>query len=454
MGGEARSTGNQQESSYWTRTISSDRGYAGMPDLMNSHKQRTRWGWLLVLLLLMGSSSGMSAAAPDTTPHCSRVVFSPEFARDGVGFCAASVFDYATGRITGVAFYSTQDGARSWQPKEATGLLVDDQDVVLGQVMLAPNFLDTHEVFVQTSKGLFRSPDAGVNFELVDALAPADLSGDRLTPYVDDTASTGLSEVAFAWANESAPARIHPPLHLPVAGSPFDESTFVIPPGVDVATGETFAFGTQVISNVSSSTATTSLFACVYPFSCSQPLFTFPDNLYFDKAWSAPDFVTSKTIYVSLRTWLEGAHKELWRSTDAGRSFAPWISVNKILARATDYDPFDTKVALAMNARFPKRVYLEVSHQFGERIPASPPAHQIFLSNNKGKSWRRVSFGRFFDQPGARGTMWNDYNLDGPRLELLSDGRVIAIGTDIGTDMYQGPFCSQDNGRTWARACD
>lgn len=96
---------------------------------------------------------------PDTT-YAARIVFSPEWTRDRIMFCA------------GHSLHRSTDAGDTWSPA-----VFDD---VSSEVLVAPDFKETQEVYLTSlTKGFARSTDGGVTFALhnegLEGYMPADI---------------------------------------------------------------------------------------------------------------------------------------------------------------------------------------------------------------------------------------------------------------------------------------
>lgn len=408
----------------------------------NSFSGLQRGCALLLGIWLVVFSSGSSGAAPHQAPRCTRITFSTDKVNDHLGFCAGSILSPATASVSGVALYVTKNGGESWQRRGAEGIVVDNADVGIGQLILSPNYQEDRSLYLQTSKGLHLSTDEGRTFSLIDGLTPTESGWDRLAPYLENDPLDG-QETAFAWANSVAPARIRPPLHSPVLGTPFDEAMFLIPDDIDVRLDETFSIATTS----GAGGFTTHLFSCRFPFNCSQPLFSFPADMHFEDAWIDPRPGRSGSVIVALRPPLaEREPLEIWRSDDAGRNFTRWRAVNRLLR--SDAELHSSDVDFAMN-KHRDEAYLQISLRFDDVDPPSPPAHRIFRSTGNHDRWKLVAFGRSSGQEGKRGQLWSSYPSRGPDLHLRRSGAIVALGQAA----FTSPFCSTDQGRTWNNFC-
>jgi hypothetical protein len=406
-------------------------------------------GWsparpLIAALVLCGPVVAAPAQAADQ-PQCEVVEVSPEFATDRTAFCAALLRD-ATLAADPVRFSVSTDGGRSWRVMAASGL---DPTSQLGQVVVSPLFRQDRAVFVHTTGGLWRSTDLGASFSNIDSLT--EVREDNLTPYV--TTAPGLPvvqtspRVNFAYA-ERRPARIDPPLHVPVAGSPDEEGEFLVPPSfpADPALVRTARVNYEL------QTLGVAMFRCLPDFTCAEPLFQFPWGFTAQKAWLAPDYTTSREVYALLKSFPANDRLVMWRSTDGGATFREWPSVNALLP---SFEFLNADVDIAGHPNLPRVRYLRIAAMDNRASPPAPPANRFFRSSDGGVTWQMMGASRKIGQPG---TSRNSLAWLGPgtfskrTLRVAADGRLFVVGSGssfLDVDVY----CSVDSGRSWAKRC-
>lgn len=414
---------------------------------------------------LFGVGPASSRPAPASPERCELVAASPDYAKDRKLFCAGRIVQPETATIV-TKFYVSTNGGKSWQQATAQGLVVDTRSF-LGQLVVSPRYTQDRAVYLHTDEGIWRTIDDGATFTLVNALAnPGE---GRLAPYVED--APGLQDqgphTAFAFADGPSTARIDPPLHLPIPASPDDEVRFLIPAGFP-AQGEAFVFSSNSDPSAGGPERLV-LYSCVPGFSCAVELFRFPEATRLGEAWLAPDYTTSKTIYVEVLSVdpADGGSgtPTMWRSTDAGRTFSPWKSTNPLLKGVPSGGASQAHVGLAVDPTNPREIFLRVSFdplqypdtlEESPRVVENPPAEQVFFSRDRGQSWKRVAYGFSYRQKGKSGNLpWNaDSYMHPTHMFALPDGKLMTIARRFGGgDSYEGPYCSVDDGRTWAKTC-
>lgn len=431
-------------------------------DMFRACRTISRLALLLLLLASAASLESLASATPrPAAPPCTRVAFSAAFKQDRLAFCADVVFDFNLGRVTDITLFMTSDGGGSWRQRDARGVVVDDQDAMLGQLIVSPLYEEDRSIYLHTSKGLWKSSDDGDSFVLIDGAAPAELYADRLSPYVEPGVAGLLPErAAFGWANRRMSAKIDPPLHVPVVAAPMDARNFLIPPSFPEDAAMLFAY--RIVADPPESHLTTTLFSCTAQFACATPLFEFPTDLDYQGAWLAPDYETSKTIYVAFQGWIGNTNeRQLWRSSDGGRTFAPLEKANGLLKAVERVDPFSPAIGLGISDADANRLFLRISYKTlpaeDEKHPKNPPYEQVFTSDDRGETWKRIAYARGRDQPGKRGTLpWNTHNWRAAPAAFISieDDRLFVLAEKLSNSgRYVGLFCSVDEGRTWERLC-
>jgi hypothetical protein len=147
---------------------------------------------------------------------------------------------------------------------------------------------------------------------------------------------------------------------------------------------------------------------------------------------------------------------QAWRSVDAGATFQPWRSVNRILRPLRRLERSRPAVGLATNASRPRTIYLRMSYYLSieENARRTPPVERLFVSRDRGRTWDRVAHHREDRQKGSRGTIPWDGTWGFPDQSYISstdDGRLFVKAKELGG--HSGLYCSTDDGRTWAPLC-
>ncbi|HVF06485.1 MAG TPA: hypothetical protein VNA20_16710 [Frankiaceae bacterium] len=411
-----------------------------------------RWripAWTLALALAAPASA---APAPTTAPSpCAAFALSPSFVSDGTAFCA-TLFS------KGPTLWRTTDRGGSWTRFDlAPGVLPLEQRPALRDLIVSPRYAVDRAVYLQTSVGLYVTTNPADGLRPVDLLASAnDLGVPNLTPYVDATAGavSAGERVVFAYAAQQRAARIDPPLHSEVpAAAPNYALQFLVPQRatLDVAP---LLVGLRPDPS-GAGRHSIALYQCDASLTCATQLHAFPPPAEFRGAWLSPAYDRDGTLFVALAT---GKRYLLYRSTDRGRTFAPWAGASKVLAAVNaemSRGDGDTglPLALAIDPANPRLVFLRVAQRSDTpRLPAQ----QLFRSRDGGATWTRTGIG--WVTPGRPDTLpWDAANPLGSIAANQSaihvaNGRVFALGQST-RDGYSGVFCSTDAGRTWARAC-
>jgi hypothetical protein len=404
---------------------------------------------VVVLALVPAPSSGAAAA---TSPRCTALAVSPDFRRDRSVLCLRLVISPARD----VEVWASKDGGRTWQRTAGAGLAFDAVAETDPVPVFSPRYADDRSVYVMTGKGLHVSTDLGATFTLVDALADGGGHGSLVPFVVTDPAPLGVvpatrTQLVHAHLGHGA-AVVDPALrlHRPVAGSASGSARFLLPSGFPAA-GEAFSLTSDDDVTASRPREVPGWDVCDPTLTCTRR-FTFPADNAFESAWLAPDVARSGGAYAVLRAF--GAGVSAWRSDDSGRTFTRWKSVDGLVAQAARYDG-RPQLSFAVSAGAPKRIYLQVARsntQGPRRRTVRDSRVMLYRSDDRGTTWRLVSFTPGDEMPGPRGTVpWDD----NARLYVAPDGRLFALGPDPASDGAGAKvtFCSTDEGRTWHRAC-
>jgi hypothetical protein len=430
---------------------------ASMPGVRSALRRGGVAACLLATLLPAGTAR---AATPPAVQPCTQFAASPDFASDGTAFCAGHVRDPSTGATTGIAVFRTTNRGRTWTAATAAGLFRNDPDARVDYLGVSRLYKTDKTLFLQVrNTGLFQSTDGGATFTLVSPLAWG-----RLTAYVA-TVPGGLlpsspgAHTTFVMAspagqdgepNRSALVDPVARSQTPVVGTPGRDREFAVSDTYE-SDGAAFAvadFGVGLDAHVE-------VFRCDATFSCGHSLYSFPKRSTFDRVWLAPDFATSKTIYVSM-TAVSG-QRTLWWSRNAGQTWARWTSAERLLAPVVKAHG-DPLYGLGREPVGSRTLYLRISYGPTSRSASAPPAEQLFRSRDNGAGWTLLAYGRTTRQSGARGTIPPDNPLaDGSDgglppgvVTVASASTVFALGK---TGAYPSFYCSWDAGRHWARAC-
>ncbi len=409
---------------------------------------------LLVASLLTPSPADAAVVRPNP---CDEVTFSPDFAKDGTGFCAGVTIDSSSGVTTGIPVFVTRDRGHSWEQSTAAGLAFTTNDRLRG-LAVSPRYSVDREMYVQLYSGIYRSNDLGATFTLADPLD----GGAELTPFVSSLTGLGgvelgartLLAAASSGAGEGAnrSALVDPALLIrqPVTGTPGFDRKFVVSP--DFATdGLAYGFG----EFGAGSTARVEMHGCTATFICSSKLAAFPVKSMFDRAWLAADFSSSKTMYVSLRG-LDQRYK-VWWSRDGGHTFASWKPVQSMLDEVYRIGG-DVQFGLTAGRPGSRTLWLRVISSLDR---PNPPGERLLRSDDNGATWKLIAFGRYRSQLGPRGTMPRaaipptlGNTPAGGVLRATADGRLFLLGLYVQANQgFRTVYCSSNGGRTWATFC-
>lgn len=435
----------------------------GRSDVVGRVKSRTTRGRVASIALAAAVTAGVAAAPASGSsapaPQCVSVDFSPEFVTDAKGFCVA--FDSSDGAASTFRFFRSTDGGRTWERQPASGF-APAPDEMVGSVIVSPGYAVDRTIFVQTNRGVFATTDDGVSFTLVDNIAGTGPSGPNLSAYVEDApglpGSAEGERPVLAYAAGDSSMKIDPPHRTPVTGAPMDERRFWFPDGADEWLGYVMTVeidNTQGVSRRSRNV----LFGCNEQLVCAEQLFAFPWGYQFEPRggiWFSSDFAQSERIYLTTSKVLGGSSSlKAWKSDDGGATFRPWDSVNEILRPLRNLDSSRPTVGLALHPTRPRTIYMRL----GYRLPFDdegrhPPVERFFVSRDRGRTWKLLSFARDRRQRGPRGTIpWNTswgYPVSN-YVAAMGDGTLFVMAGALGA--HSGLYCSTDGGRTWAPLC-
>lgn len=405
-----------------------------------------------------------SGAAARPSPPCSYVAVSPDFARDRTGACTY----VQPGDDDQPYVYTTRDGGRSWQRAAATGLPPDTDATPHVRPVFSPRYAADRTLYVVTGDGVFESTDLAATFRLVDPLVrqgsgnnPAVLVGSAPPP-VDSAAPGERVLLAGAYGERSAMYDSGTGLHLPVPGARGGMRYFATPtwPSAQAPPLALVLDDRPTAENPYASGYTA--YGCTEALACTEPRFSFPNGLYLDGVevgqWGG------QVVYVTL---MHNLASGIWyprRSTDGGRTFTPWRSLDAILnATGRGVGGNAPAVSLAPDPSSPGVWWVRVNAgPSGLWTDRMPPTEQVFVSDRRGDGWRRVAYQRDPDQRGQRGTLpWNtgtsSRGADLYQLVAAPAGKLFAVGRHWEKDDRVGQtavWCSTNGGRTWRMLCD
>jgi hypothetical protein len=165
---------------------------------------RTRVVFLAAVLVVTGAASLRTAGArpAQTSPSvaCQLIALSPPFVSDRTMFCVGRIPDLAT-RTNSTLFWVSRDAGATWSRATAEGL-VTSQTSVPEQLVASPLYETDQTLFLHTDEGIWKTPDFGETFMLVDGIAnPGE---GRLAPFVE---TVGGERAVFAYTQTTSSRR-------------------------------------------------------------------------------------------------------------------------------------------------------------------------------------------------------------------------------------------------------
>lgn len=385
--------------------------------------------------LLVASVPAVARSAPPAGAPCQAIDMA------GSRWACAALLADASGAPSSLVVATSDDSGRTWRTVPSRGIAVTPS-TVLGQVLLAP---DDPAVYVQTNDGLYSSTDSGATFVLADRLAANTTAVAQLTRLVDGGVSAPAlaSGARFAYADPfGSPAVVQAPFHLPVAGSPDTEVRFLVPPSGPGDNGDPLLVALQRDASTGTPRSRPIVYGCDARLTCTESRFAFPYQSRYGGATLAPDYRRTGVAYV-WTTDVSTGDLTVWRTADAGRTFAPWGPaatvtgpVNRAKAKGQGWD-----LSIAFDPRRPATMYVRA--MYIRLASGGPPKDQVLRSDDGGRHWR-VAGPLPWLGAGNVSTPYQSAVLVGP------DGRLVVLAFGEG---YQGVYCSTDRGGHWAKGC-
>lgn len=394
------------------------------------------FGSSAVALSLAATCLAAGPGAAVEPPQCRVLDLSPEFAKDGTAFCAAS------GSPRNVV-YRTTDRGRSWTRVGAESPWLPDGAPVT-QVVVSATYATDRTVYLATAASLYVSEDAGATFLPLDLLS-GDGSGRRVFGrYIDD--ATGLGYLAFG--NYQSPARLRPPVREPVgAALPANTDRFLLPARVSATSDPVLL----AFSGRDESLRST-VYGCSVRLDCLEARGSFAGVA--TGAWRSPRYTTDKTLYfVTAKNQFT-----FLRSMDGGRTIKPFTALNAALAPLAAAMTRRDAVLLALPTLTfgpGRRLYVRVATSLPDD-GKSPPAQVILRSDDGGARWKHVG-ARYMAGGRRRGNLPFEFvphttSENAAQIHAAPDGRLFAMGDGPGEN-DTGPWCSVDGGVRWYRVC-
>lgn len=401
---------------------------------------------ILAAMVLFALASPVDATTPGPDSfRCQVVAFSPNVGADRTGLCVT--LDYQTGTVHpdgNATAYRTNDGGRTWRRRRSEGLrpLLSP---MLKQVVFSPGYASDGAVYLHAyGRGLLRTTDGGDTWLPVAPWADSAQAGELFAPITFAVGEQAASVPALAFAAEP-PAVVSPPLHVPVAGAPGHELQFLS------SKQHTFAVSLERAEPADLNSARTRLYSCNAALACTTRLHEFPVGHDWQDGWLAPDFDATGQLY-AVTIDSKTAEPYAWRSPDRGRTFARWTSLQAFLSPLVGVSRPQLTLALQDGCR---TMFARVTHSGSveKTRRALPPRHQVLRSDDDGRTWRRIAFGRGLEAAGPRGTLpWDHDGIGvsvGGAIEFLPDGLLVTVAGTF--PKYVGVFISGDGGRSWRR---
>jgi hypothetical protein len=413
---------------------------------------RIRLLGLVCATLSISVAAPALAATPAPLPGCDRLVLSPGFANDRTAYCAG--LDFAANRFR---LYVTHDRARTWTEPTATGL--PPATTRLTDFVISPLFQYDRLLVATFSAGVYYSTDAGANFRpapLVNApvtLVPAapSLAG------ADALVGIQAHSVILAVGNRPEPGASGSVVFDPVlpsvrvvAGTDAIDRAFVVSPDF-VHDQKAFAVGA---TGSAPDSTTETLYSCDVAFTCRTKLHSFPARQSVDRIWFAADYATSSTLYATTVDVFT-VRPSTYVSTNGGQTFSPIPTIQSAIADVHRAGARPA-VVFAPGRAGTRTVFARVSA--GVSAP-NPPAERLYRTDDGGRRWVLVAYGRLPGAKGPRGSMPYAYgyatseSMPTPTGLLISapDDRLLMTG--VWWARGRTVWCSTDRGRTWSPRC-
>lgn len=385
------------------------------------------------------------ASAADTRPleRCQEhLVASPSFATDGTAFCAAAV------KGTFV-LHVTRDRAKTWTATQPTGAtLVPGLAPSVYEFLISPDFPTDRTLVVVLSGFVFYSTDAGATFvQAVGNYGRLSMADALHGISADPSHGVVLSAGRYATSATVRSTVLDPalPAQRPLVGTGTPDIAFLATPtgSADIA----YAVGE---SGSTPPTIQHSFYACNAAYACPEKLGSLPVGQTFVEAWFAADFRTSGVVFAATVDVHGRTH--VYVSRDRARHFAPVPGLSGYLDQS-----YRAKLApMLVLAPGKPRSQTLFARLAGGGSSRTSPTTRLFRSDDNGKTWRLVSWGRPPQGSGPNGTMPYDHaerswsRLPQGLLTHTSDGRLLFSGTNKGIRVV---WCSLDAGRTWRPSC-
>ena len=417
---------------------------------------------LAVACLLVGTLVGAApAGAMASRQPCQALGASPDFATDHVLFCASGGLDNVNFKGP-IRLFRSNDAGHTW---DAGSQVVWSNGVDQATAILfSPAFATDHTLFVGTRRsGGFESTDGGRTFKLFSDVSTV-LIRSQASPFLDGVTQAGVVTPALIANFESymCCASVY-------RGGSVPQQPLVTVPGFQIygviAVPQPSPYSAVVIgrSNVSLGAApydpVPRAYGCDAHLVCVRELYNFgADPASSDETYVYPEPISERgQDYYAARESFNNQIR-LFRSRDAGVTWTPWTSTDRLF-RSTHYA--DTIQIGASPAR-PHQLFLRVAGSgYTKELD---PTEQLFRTDDDGATWTRIGFawapGQTHRKP-ASTLPWNAESLYG---NVFEDPQPLVVGPH--GELYvvaqhvtgktvdsRGVYCSKNYGRTWSTRC-
>lgn len=413
----------------------------------------------LILAGALGAAFASPVIAPASTDAaslngCQRLVLSPDYSRDHTALCAGLDLTSFAYRL-----YVSHDRAHSWTTAAATGL-PDGRTAMLTDFLVSSEFAHDRMLVLSFASGVYYSTDAGSSFQL----APLVTGPVTLVPAAP--AIPGAPDLASALGAHSAIVSVG---HRPEPGASGSMVFDPVVPNVRAVAGtdgidrmfvlspyyahDQKAFAVGATGNTPDTTVE-ALYSCDVAFTCRTKLFAFPAAESVDRIWFAADYATSRMLFATtLNVYTD--RPTMYVSTNDGLTFSPIPTLQAAIgdvyrSRAS------ASVVFAPGHTGSHTVFVRVSA--GVSV-SNPPSERLYRSDDNGRRWMLVAYGRQPGVSGARGSMPYAYAYSASASIPTPTG-LLTYGPDdrmLMTGIWWGhgrtAWCSPNGGRNWTPRC-